>query len=208
MTSETEAAIREWISTAEGWCVIEKALELAQFIIDEKPKNLVSIGIFAGGSFIPQALALKENGAGKIWGIDPWSTSAAIEQVFSDGSISPADEEVARKWWETVDLERMMRLCMEGVWRYGLQERAIVIRATSQDCYELFNEISLLEIDGNHSEVASCRDVELYLPRLKSGGLLLFDDAHWASTQKAVAMLDAACTVERDHESYKIYRKP
>ena len=215
MKPDTEAAIREWNATAEGWCQIDRALEMAQLIIDNPPQYVVEIGVFAGGSLIPQALAMKELSQeseilepAHIYGIDPWSREAALEQVFvADDHTPPADEEVARKWWAEVDLDKMHLLAMQGIWRYGLERHAIVIRAASQDCAQLFREIDILYIDGNHSEKASCRDVELYLPRLRPGGFLWFDDAHWLSTQRAIQKIEEACVLERDREAYRLYRK-
>ena len=211
MRPETAIAITEFSQTAEGWCTLPRAMEMAELIVQTKPMVVVEIGVFAGGSLVPQALGLKENGGGHIYGIDPWSREAAVEQVFvSDDHTAPADEAVARQWWTDVDLEKMHQLCMQGIWRYSLEEFAIVIRARSEHAAQLFEGdrpiIDVLYIDGNHSELASCRDVELYLHMVRKGGFLWFDDAHWTSTQKAVRMIEERCELERDHESYRLYR--
>lgn len=208
MKPETEAAIREFSSTAEGWCTVDRALEMAQLVIDTQPETVVEIGVFAGGSTIPQALALKELGSGRIYGIDPWSRQAAIEQVFVANDTTPAaDEAVARQWWTDVDLDRMHLLCMQAIWKYGLEQQAIIIRARSEDCFELFRDIDIIYIDGSHSEEASCRDVDLYVPRVRSGGIVHFDDANWQTVQKAVSLLDDSCTLVKDAGQYRTYRK-
>lgn len=208
MTPETEANIREFSATSDGWCQTPRALEMAQLIIETKPQTVVEIGVFAGGSTIPQALALKELGQGKIYGIDPWSRQAAIEQVFvADDRTPAADEAVARDWWSTVDLDRMHLLCMQAIWKYGLEKHAIIIRARSEDCFELFRDIDIIYIDGSHSEEASCRDVSLYVPRVKPGGIVHIDDANWETVQKAVSMLDEHCALVNDAGQYRTYRK-
>jgi predicted O-methyltransferase YrrM len=207
MRPNTETAIRNWSASAEGWCLVERALEMAQLVIEHQPSTIVEIGVFAGGSLIPQALALKEIGTGRIYGIDPWSRQAAVEQVFTDGKTLAADEEIARKWWEEVDLERMHLLCMQGIWNHALEQHAVVIRARSEHCPELFNEIDVLYIDGSHSEEASCRDVELYLPKVACAGFVWIDDANWETVRKAVGLIEETCTLERDHEQYRLYRK-
>jgi len=51
-------------------------------------------------------------------------------------------------------------------------------------------EIDILHIDGNHEEISSCRDVELYVPKLKTGGYLWFDDANWKETKKAINLIE------------------
>lgn len=210
MTPETEAAIREWSATAEGWCLADRAVEMAQLVIDWRPAVVVEIGVFAGGSLIPQALALKENGFGRIYGIDPWSRQAAIEQVFVANESTPkADEEIARKWWAEVDLDKMHLLAMQGIWKYHLEEFATVIRARSEHCAELFsaNVIDIFYLDGSHSEEASCRDVNLYVPQVQTGGYVWIDDANWQTVGKAIGIIEETCDLERDHEQYRLYRK-
>jgi cephalosporin hydroxylase len=207
MTPETEAAIRLWSASAEGWCPVERALKMAQLVIDYKPAVIVEIGVFAGGSLIPQALALKEVGTGTIYGIDPWSRQAAVEQVFTDGKTSTQEAEIAAKWWTEVDLNKMHLLCMEGIWHHGLEPFAIVLRARSEHVYDLFRTIHILYIDGSHSEVASCRDVELYLPKVSHGGFVWFDDANWATTQKALGLIEGVCDLIYDGDNYRLYRK-
>ncbi len=182
-------------------------MEMAQLIIDEKPVTVVEIGVFAGGSLVPQALGLKEVGAGRIYGIDPWSREAAIEQVFVANDKTPkADEEIARQWWAEVDLEKMHQLAMQGIWRYCLEEFAVVIRARSEHCAELFQSIDICYIDGSHSEEASCRDVNLYGRKVKPGGFIWIDDANWQTVHAAIELLEAFCSLERDHEQYQLYR--
>lgn len=206
MRPDTELAIREFSATAEGWCRVERALEMAELIVETKPVCVVEIGVFAGGSLVPQALALKENGFGRIYGIDPWSREAAIEQVFTDGKITSDAETVAAAWWAEVDLEKMHQLCLQGIWRYCLEEYAVVIRARSEHCPELFTAIDICYIDGSHSEEASCRDVNLYGSKVKSGGFIWIDDANWKTVEKAIGLLEVFCTLERDHEQYQLYR--
>jgi predicted O-methyltransferase YrrM len=211
MRPDTELAIKEFSATAEGWCTVERALEMAQLILDNPwpSQTVVEIGVFAGGSLIPQALALKElDQSGHIYGIDPWSRQAAIEQVFVANDQTPAaDEEIARKWWAEVDLDKMHSLAMQGIWRYVLEAFAVVIRARSEQCSELFSSIDILYIDGSHSEEASCRDVNLYMPKVRSGGFIWIDDANWQTVKKATELLEAECALERDHEQYRLYRK-
>jgi len=67
--------VQENLKSIEGWCSLEKATKLINCIADIKPDLCVEIGVFGGSSFIPQALAIKENGKGEIVGIDPWSNA-------------------------------------------------------------------------------------------------------------------------------------
>jgi predicted O-methyltransferase YrrM len=182
----------------EGWTTAERGVEMAELVCRHKPQTIVQIGIFGGRSLIAQAMALRHNGMGKIYGIDPWRLDAALEGENDDN----------RQWWAKVDLHAIHRLAMEAIWHYGLDSWAVVLRARSEHCPQLFaGGIDILEIDGNHSEVASCRDVELYAPMLAPGAYVHFDDADWASTQKALRMLEKWCGVVEDRGHYRLYKR-
>lgn len=207
MTAETEAAIREFIASAEGWTQVDKALEMAQLILDTGADACLEIGVFAGGSLIPQALALREQGHGMIVGVDPWRKEAALA----------GENEANREWWSTkVDLEQMHRLTMEAIWRYHLESHIVIVRAASSEFANILSPhffgsldltLDIANIDGNHSEEASCRDVALWLPDVAHGGYVWFDDADWPSTQKAVSRIDQQCELVRDHGTYRLYQK-
>jgi len=55
----------------------------------------------------------------------------------------------------------------------GLEERGIMIRSTSKDCIDLFEDESLdfVFIDANHAYDFVKEDIELWLPKLKKGGI-------------------------------------
>ena len=199
MTPQLEAQIRDWVSHSEGWHSPERFIEIAELIIKHQPTVCVEVGVFGGRSLVCQALALKEVGHGKIYGIDPWRTEAALE----------GENEKNKEWWaNNINIHQIHEWCMKGIWKYGVEKQAIVIRACSQDCYELFDKgIAHLLLDGNHSEIASCRDVTFYMPRLLHGGILIFDDANWPSTQKALSIIGESCDLLKDGGEYRIYRK-
>ena len=96
---------------------------------------------------------------------------------------------------------------MQAIWSNQLDPWVTIVRAQSHTVGRLFHQIDLLNIDGNHSEIASCRDVEWYLPMVSHGGVIFLDDADWASTQKAVAMLSEQCDVIKDEPHYKWFKK-
>jgi predicted O-methyltransferase YrrM len=69
---------------------------------------------------------------------------------------------------------------------YKLQEM------TSDDAAKLYEDASIdfLMIDGEHSYDAVFKDITNYLPKMRSGGLIVGDDAYEADVQRALA--DAA----------------
>jgi len=196
LRSQIEA---EMNSIHDGWTTIERGIEMAELVLEHCPKVFVELGCFGGKATLPVALALKHAGSGKIYTVDPWHTAPCIED----------ENEANKEWWSKVDLDSIHLKVMQMIWRLGLEQICIVIRARSQDVPELFPEICMVNIDGNHSEIASCRDVNNYLPRLKKGGLCWLDDADWASTQKCQEIILQSCELMKSGENghYKIFRK-
>lgn len=197
--SELHDEIKREIPRLEGWVTAERGCEMADIILEKKPKVCVEIGVFGGRSLIAQALALREAKSGVVYGIDPWKVQAAIE----------GETEANKNWWtNNINLHDIHRGTMEALWRLNLDRWAIVIRARAEDAAGLFRSgIDHLFIDGCHSEVSSVRDVVMYSPLVPAGGTIIFDDADWPSTQKAIAILDGCCDLIKDAGGYRIYRK-
>lgn len=170
------------INTLEGWCTHEKSYKLYNLILKEKPEYVVEIGVFGGKSLLSQAFALKDNNKGIIHGIDSWKVTDCIEGMKQDTAIN---------WWSTLDYEKIYNGCVTAIKNNNLQPYVELHKMTAQEYSKLINfEIDILHIDGNHEEESSCRDVELYLPKVKNGGYIWFDDANWHQTQKAIHLIE------------------
>lgn len=193
MTLEELIAKAEKIRpTLHGWCSAEKTAALIETIVSRKPKLCVEIGVFGGSSLIPQALALKHNEQGRVFGIDPWAKDAALEAMIA---------EEHKAWWSKVDLESIMRGCEAKIVEHQLSRCCELRRAKAEDVVEDFDDasIDLLHIDGNHSELLSYKDATLYLPKVAPGGIIFFDDIWWnegggePTTRKAIVYLQQQC---------------
>lgn len=192
-------AIYDYIPHMEGWTTPERGCEMADRILETKAEVCIDIGVFGGRSTIAQAFAVREQGAGMVYGIDPWAVAACIE-----GDSPPENTE----WWkEKAMLEEMHQKTMHAIWDHKLEPWVTVIRNASQYVAQLFPVIDFLNIDGQHSEVASCRDVRLYVPSLLSGHYLTFDDTDWASTQPALRLVEQSCELVSDTGKARTYRK-
>lgn len=183
-------------SVLQGWTTPERGVELAELVLENKPEVIVEIGCFGGRSTIAMGLALKELGRGKLYTIDPWKRSDCLEH----------ENDANKGWWQSIDLDWVHKGAMDAFWRFGLDEYVIPIRTQSQHVSQLFDEIHMLNIDGNHAEVPSCRDVQNYVPKVRSGGIVLFDDADWDTTQKAQNLILEYADCIKDAKAYKIYR--
>jgi len=183
----------------QGWCSPEKAAALADAIRAAHVQLAVEIGVFGGASLIPQALALRDTD-GLIYGIDPWTRQSATE-----GELDPTD----RAWWEREDLGKIYVGCMEAIGEEGLWPWVRILACPSEVAVEAFRDetVDLLSVDGNNSEIVSFRDVRLYLPKVKRGSLIFFDDLDWKTTALAVSYLDRRCERVRDVGNCRIYRK-
>jgi len=198
LSHEVRQQIVEFCTVGEGWLTPERGIEMAELVMAIQPRTVVEIGTFGGRSLISQALALKQLGKGRIYGIDSWKHADTIEGE-TDAS--------AKDWWSNnVDLHAIHKLCVEAIWKFGLDAHAVLVRTQSQHCVDLFTcGIDILFIDGNHSELASCRDVVNYLPLVNANGYIWMDDADWETTQKAVSMVAEKCQLIRDHSHWKLF---
>lgn len=205
MTPDADTVKAETWSIIEplhGWCTREKSDALVDLVLTAHPRTCVEIGVFGGRSLIAIGMALRAlDEGGMAYGIDPWRLEAALE-----GDVG----EENRDWWSNkVDLDDVHRSCMTAIWTAGLEPHVTVIRAASQHVARLFpgKSIDVIHCDGNHSEASSLRDVRTYVPLLKDGGYFLFDDSDWATTQKAVRLLDATLHHTGAVGSCLIYRR-
>ena len=172
----------ENIRKIDGWCTDDKIEKMINLIISTKPTNVVEIGVYHGKSLVCQALALKENSYGKICAIDPWNKKDAIEFV---------KEERQLKWWDEQDLNSVYESFLKSIKQNEVENYITIYKSKSSDCVDMIDKIDILHIDGNHEEESSYRYVELYVPKVKKGGYIWFDDANWYQTQKALNLIES-----------------
>ncbi len=69
--------------------------------------------------------------------------------------------------------------------RWGTEDHSQLLRARSEEVAADFADrpIDLLHVDGNHDRAAVTRDIELFLPHMKPGGILVMDDIAWPSVR-------------------------
>ncbi len=192
-------AVWEYLPHQDGWTTPERGCEMAEHILDTKAQICVDIGVFAGRSTIAMGFAAREQQTSHVYGIDAWKIDSAVE--------GDNVEENAKWWAERANLEQMHWQAIHMIWSHRLDPWVTIIRNSSQYVHQLFPVIDFLNIDGCHTEIASCRDVELYLPALRSGGYLMFDDSDWESTQKALGMIGEYCDLVNDNGKARTYRK-
>jgi len=209
MTPEFQEQIRQMITPdgqdpMHGWCWLEKAVAMADLILETKARCVVEIGVFGGRSLVPQAMALKANGdGGVIYGIDPWRSQPCL-----DGHNDDANND----WWAKVPWNDVYLSCVAAMARGGVEDNCVLIRADSMQAGRHWRKasIDILHVDGNHSEEASTRDVEWWVDMVKPGGYIWVDDVNWTTTCKAIAYVADRCDAVKDvsngEQACRLYR--
>lgn len=177
-----------FMNQLEGWCSQNKASVLMDLILKEKPEVIVEIGVFGGKSLVPMACALKANGRGKIFGIDPWNSNASIQGTM---------DEANKSWWGALDHQMILNGLTKKIHQFALTHQIELIQSTSADA-PLIEGIQVLHIDGNHSDETTYLDVTKWVPQMESGGWIIFDDINWYengmyTASRAVEWLNKNC---------------
>lgn len=161
-----------------GWCPVDKSEMLVALILSMKPQIVVETGIFGGRSLIPMAATCKYLNTGIVWGIDPWDVEASLE-----GEHKPEDF----AWWGKLNHEGIYDEFVLGTLKFKLGKYCRWLRMKSEQAARLFDDrtVDIFHCDGNHSELASCKDVEMWLPKMKPGGYWCHDDLDWATNERA-----------------------
>jgi len=177
-----------------GWCTLERAEEMCRSLLTLNPKVCVEVGVFGGRSLLPVALTLRHLGKdGIVYAVDPWTKDAALEGISDLGD---------RQWWEHFDGPEIFKQFNEAVTRFQLWNHVKVLKLSSSEAVKMFQDrsIDFLSIDGNHSERISTQDVQLWLPKVRSGGIVWMDDTERPSLVNALRLLEDYC-----HPYYREY---
>lgn len=195
MLTESQQSL---IQSLEGWCSREKADAIHSIILENRPSKCVELGVFGSRSLIAVGFGLKDTGCGTVWGIDPWTNAAAVE---GEEGTPNGD------WWSKLNMDLIRNGAMNAVTTAGLWPWVRVIVAKSQECYDKFSEIDFLHIDAAHAEAQAFNDASLWYPRVRTGGVILFDDIDWPTTAKAVSYLGERCNTLFDVGTCRVFQK-
>lgn len=186
-----------------GWCSKEKALSFIDLVLEVKPQVCAEIGVFGGASLLPVACALKHLEQGVIVAIDPWDKLECIRYLDPDKDTKDL------RWWAHQNLDHIYFGFISILRQFELEKICILLRATSKKASKVIGPIDILHIDGNHYANVAMEDVLLYLPKVRSGGYIWFNDATWATLQPAIKVLSESCDIIKtvDNGNCVLFRK-
>jgi len=123
-----------------------------------KPQVCVEIGSALGKSASYIGMALKENGYGMLYAIDPHEPTE----------------------WNDLGAVDSFKEFTRNISAIGVREQVSIIRSYSDTAAREWRlPIDLIFIDGDHSYEGVKRDWELFLPHVKPFGIVVFHDTMW-----------------------------
>lgn len=179
-----------------SWCTQEKAMRMAETVQERRPKVCVEIGVFGGDTLVVVAQALRHNGEGVVYGIDPWSNADAVEGMTDGDGL---------QWWGKVDLEAKLREVKLKRRVLMLERHSELLHSRSDDPATLAmfanSSIDFFHLDGNHGKQQCLSDCRLWLSKLLPGCTIFVDDVGWVEGgEQTVAcgldyLLDNGCEI-------------
>lgn len=152
-----------------GWCLEEKNKYLFDLTYNTNPSLIVEIGVYEGLSLCSfSAASLLLNDCNVI-AIDSYN----VEDINKDDKTEPV-------YVNQNDLDMAKNKMLYEFDRLNLPVKLIKkssIDAYAESCF-INNSIDILHIDASHTEESSVLDTLLWMPRVKSTGFIIYDDAN------------------------------
>ena len=194
------------VPALEGWCPVEKAVWMARWIVTQKASKIVDIGVYGGRSLVPMGMAVKflaehsPDYHGKVIGVDSYNNEDSTE-----GETDLANKD----WWAQIDLRRIRQAAEKAIAFNGLSHLAELFVTSSAIASVDFDDstLDLVHIDGQHAESVSCRDVNLWWPKLRNGGVMVMDDTDWHQLQAARKLIGGLGECIHHDEKWEVYQK-
>ena len=206
---EARASIKVDLERFTGWCGHEKATKLFDTVIALDPSLIVEVGVYGGRSLAVMATAaLYLNHSCKVFGFDTWDTKQSLEHLRP---LESALDKDTKDYWDTQNPRAIYDEMMQRLVQYDMITEVIPICEESSNASGLFldGSIDLLHLDANHTEWASTRDVLLWVPKVRSGGLVCLDDTNFESLPTAMRFTLMYCdeVYSPGDRQFTIYKK-
>lgn len=190
-----------------GGSPLEKCYLMSWLINELHLKCFVEIGVYKGKSLFSVAPFIKENG-GLCYGIDPY-----LADNLRENDLPENIRKIVEHSADTLDFEDLYAGVVSKCTKMGLDDTVTLMRQTSEDAYlpligkHRSSFIDMLHIDGNHDTVFVHKDAELYIPLIRDGGIIVFDDINWDSVNVVFEREKGKHTILLETEYYSILAK-
>lgn len=166
-----------------GWCTPARAALLMDTIVDHSLRTCVEVGVFGGSSCVPIAEALRYQGHGVVHAVDAWQLDVALAAFVPNGPDW--------QWWSALDLDSVHAEFCALIDRRALQLHCRVVRMESHDAAARFADgtIDFVHFDGAHHDAQFLDDIQCFWPKIRDGGYILVNDAHWHCMQRGLVFL-------------------
>jgi len=134
-----------------------------------KPVNYLEIGILCGHNLVVFEELYGKHPDSRLYGIDPWDL-------------------LNKEYNENYDHAGNMRNCLTNIVNTGRAHKFDIRKGFSYKEIGRFEDdfFDYIYIDGNHNPANVLEDAVLAFRKLKSGGVLIFDDYDWPSVSPAI----------------------
>jgi len=165
-----------------GGASIFKGVLMGSLIFTERMRTIVEIGVHRGRSLVALGAAARATPDAHAWGIDPYSLAAYPDPTMGGAGPDGVDEYLL----DVHDFQAAHLDAVAAIERCGLGEAcSLLVRSAADAAPLLPRPVDFLHVDGNHSEEAVRSDLEIYLPLMRPGGVVVIDDISWASVRAA-----------------------
>ena len=159
-----------------GYGSMDRYIELVKTLPDKS--LIVEAGSYIGGSIVTLAAALLARGH-TIWSAESFTGNL-------DNTVDG---------WPLPTLKKYVQNTKSNLPFLNIN----IAQLPGQFAANMFEDesIDFMFIDGDHSTEAVLRDIEIWLPKVKTGGILAGDDIDWASVKQAVEHKFGSSYVEK-----------
>jgi len=195
-TSSDISAALDRYAAFPGFCAREKVWFMYELAKTINPELVVEAGVYGGRTLFPMALGAP---SAQVIGIDSWRADECIQ----------GEPDQYHDTWKTHDFESKYRFVVDEIRSSGIPIQ--IIRANHLEAASNFPNLSidLFHEDANHSPSIIRRSMNTWIPKLKIGGILVWDDPGWGDGQDVVEYVRSKCGLEliESRAGYDVLRK-
>jgi hypothetical protein len=125
-TYDLTTRLRDVMSRLPGWCPEQKAVWMTGQILEREYKVAAEVGVYAGRSLFPIALAVAANGGRAVYAVDGWDNLVATSEPTN------LQNDV---WWDNADLAETKRQFLNEIILQNLSDTIKILEMSSQEAY-------------------------------------------------------------------------